>query len=271
MQDWIMCESGPLPHITLPHWQTEGVALGFTTRQGGVSQGIYKSLNLGLHVGDQEELVLENRRRLAAVMASGLDDMVCCEQVHGGEVTVVGTGERGRGIRRLDDALPGYDAMITAEPGVYLLSFYADCVPVYIFDPVHRVVASAHCGWKGTMARITVNALAVMNREFGTQADAAWAFIGPGIGPCCFQISPDLGRRVHDEFPEWHDIISTTGDSQYWNLTATNARILQAVGIKPDNISICELCTACHRELFFSFRRDRGETGRMAAWLGLQR
>ncbi len=269
MDDWILRQTGPVTYLTLPHWEAEGVDLAFTTRTGGVSQGNFQSLNLGLHVGDQEEAVLENRRRTAALFGAGLESMVCCQQVHGSEVTVVGLADRGRGAYRLEEAIPGYDGMVTAEPGVYLLSFYADCVPVYFFDPIHRVAATAHCGWKGTMARITENTLQVMNQKFGTAADTVWIFIGPGIGTSCFAVGADLADRVNAEFPGWPGITSRCGDNHYWDLQQTNARILEAVGVRSQNISTCRLCTACHPELFFSFRRDLGETGRMAALLGL--
>ncbi|MEQ8200834.1 MAG: peptidoglycan editing factor PgeF [Syntrophomonadaceae bacterium] len=271
MEPWVIQATGGIKYITVPGWEAEGVLLAFSTRGGGVSQGIYESLNLGLHVGDQEELVLENRRRLAAVFGTQLDSMVCCEQVHGNQVTVVGAADRGRGAFCLEGAIPGHDAMVTAEPGINLLSFYADCVPVYIFDPRHRAVATAHCGWKGTMGRICSHTIELMGRHFGTRPAEVQAFIGPGIGASCFEISLDLAARANAEFPGWHDIINTDGGGRCtWDLQETNARIMQGTGVRPGNISICPLCTACQADLFFSFRRDQGGTGRMAALLGLK-
>jgi YfiH family protein len=271
MEPWIIRETGSIKYITVPSWEAAGVDLAFSARLGGVSEGPYESLNMGLHVGDQKELVLENRRRLAAVFETGLDAMVCCQQVHGNKVVVVGSADRGKGAFNLDEAIPGYDAMVTAEPGLYLLSFYADCVPIYLFDPQHRVVASAHGGWKGTMGRICGHTIDVMKNQFGTRPEDVWAHIGPGIGTNCFEISPDLAVQVNTEFPGWHDIISTNEEDRCtWNLQDTNARILQDNGVQPQNISICPLCTACQPELFFSYRRDKGATGRMAALLGLR-
>ncbi|NLN87641.1 MAG: peptidoglycan editing factor PgeF [Syntrophomonadaceae bacterium] len=271
MQPWIIRDTGTIKYITLPGWEAEGVALAFSTRLGGVSQGIHESLNMGLHVEDQDELVLENRRRLAAVFDFNLDAVVCCQQVHGNQVAVVGEADRGRGAFRLGDEIPGCDALVTVQPGIFLLSFYADCVPLYLFDPLQRVVASAHCGWKGTMGRIGRHTIDMMNRQFGTRPESVWAFIGPGIGAPCFEINPDLAARVNAEFTGWHDIINRDRQDRYtWDLQETNARILQAAGVMSRNISICSLCTVCQPDLFFSYRREKGLTGRMAAVLGLQ-
>jgi len=271
MNRWNFITRNNIQFLSLQEWLKEGVNAVFTTRQGGVSDGVYNSLNMGLHVEDRKDLVLENRRRLLAAFDAQLDNAVCCQQVHGNIVTRVEQSDRGRGARQLEEAIPNSDAMITNNPGVYLLSFYADCVPVYFYDPVNRAIGIAHCGWKGTMGRIALHVLAAMQKEYGTYAHEVQIFIGPGIGPCCFQIQPDLALKVNAEFPSLHDIITYNDNkSSNWNLQATNRQLLLEVGVQASHISTCELCTACRTDIFYSHRRENGKTGRMGALIGLE-
>jgi YfiH family protein len=271
MERWNFFTRNNIQFISLQDWLDEGVNAAFSTRYGGVSGGVYDSLNMGLHVVDDNELVLENRRRFLAAFDTQLDNAVCCQQVHGNLVTRVDRNDQGRGAYQLGSAIPSSDAMITNVAGVHLLSFYADCVPVYLYDPVNRAIGIAHCGWKGTMGRIAVHALAALQREYGTRTSEVQIFIGPGIGPCCFQIQPDLAAKVNAEFPSLHDII-TYNDKEFfsWNLQETNRQLLIAAGVKEAHISTCELCTACHTEIFYSYRRENGKTGRMGALIGLE-
>ncbi len=271
MEDWNLQTNEKIDYITVPQWRSQGVVQAFSIRKGGVSQGIYASLNMGLHVGDLEQRVLENRIKLTESFQATLADVVCCEQVHGSAVRVVNGLDKGKGALRLDEAIPGYDAMITSNPGIYLMTFYADCVPVYYFDPVHRSIGLAHCGWKGTMGKIAQKTLEAMQTNFNSEASQVQVFIGPGIGPCCFEIKPDLAAKVYEEFSGQSGIITSSDDGRFtWDLQRTNALVLEAMGVKSNNIIICSLCTACEPDLFFSYRRDAGATGRMAALIGLK-
>lgn len=200
-----------------------------------------------------------------------LEEAVCCQQVHGSQVKQVGLLDRGRGAYNLNTAISGCDALITNIPRVYLLSFYADCVPVYFYDPQNRAIGVAHCGWKGTMDRIATNTLDAMQNAYQTAAEQVQIFIGPGIGPCCFTIQTDLMVQVYKEFGDLHDIISNDGQSRItWDLSDTNRQILIKSGVRAENISVCNLCTACHPEIFYSHRQEHGMTGRMGALLGLK-
>lgn len=271
MQAWICRDREGIKFITQPDWQQAGVDLGFSTRMGGVSPGAYDSLNLGLHVGDRDELVRENRRRFLAGFDANLEDTVCCQQVHGSRVSHIDKTDRGRGACTLDTAIADCDALITNQPGIYLLSFYADCVPVYFYDPLNRAIGIAHCGWQGTMAGIVLETLEAMRKEYQTVAEQAEIFIGPGIGACCFYIQKDLVRHVHAELGHLHDIISEDAEGLVtWDLQETNRQLLVAGGVREDNISVCKICTSCHPEWFYSHRREHGNTGRMGALLGLR-
>lgn len=271
MELWDFFTQNGIRFISMQKWLDEGVDLAFSTRLGGVSSSVFESLNLGLHVEDQNQAVLENRRRLLSVFHAQLEDAVCCQQVHGHNIARIERRDRSRGAFRLDEAIPDCDAMITDCRGVYLLSFYADCIPVYFYDPSNQAVGTAHCGWKGTMGRIAARTLKTMQREYGTSAAEVKVFIGPGIGPCCFQIQPDLKTKVNAEFPHLHDIITYNDDENiYWDLPETNRQLLLEAGVKASNICTCRLCTACHPEIFYSYRREKGRTGRMGALIGLK-
>ena len=135
-----------------------------TTREGGVSAGPYRSLNLALHVGDEPAAVLENRRRAAGTLGAALDDLVIGAQVHGTGTSVVATSERGRGPVRWLTPFPGWDALVTATPGLVLVTLVADCVPVVLVDPRARVLATVHAGWRGTAGRVAEAAVVAMGR-----------------------------------------------------------------------------------------------------------
>lgn len=269
MPQWTCEETGGLRVITIPSWESAGARLVFTTRTGGVSQPPYESLNLGLHVDDERNLVLENRSRMMRLFDAGLDQMVSCQQVHGNAVTRVYAHHRGLGAESDQTAIPGSDAMITAIRGVVLSTFYADCIPVFFFDPAHQVVAIAHSGWKGTMARIAVKTLQAMQIEYHSRPADMQVFIGPGIGRCCYQIQPELVQKVEAEFGHISDIIDGDEHGYTWDLKATNRCMLEEAGVLSKRIILCSLCTGCEEDLFFSYRRDQGVTGRMGAAISL--
>lgn len=258
-----------LQYITIPHWEKQGVSVGFSGRLGGVSHTPYNSLNLALHAGDKIDAVITNRSRYLQLLSLDPANMVCCEQIHGNSVVIVGKEHQGRGAFDYESALSGYDAMVCDQPDVALTTFYADCIPVYFFDPDRRVVAIAHSGWKGTIKRIAWETLKVMQKDFACRPENVEVFIGPGIGGCCFYIGEELVQRVKEEFCHLDGILNLNQGRYTWDLQLTNRLILQESGINPDHIIECRLCTACNSEKFFSYRRDQGRTGRMAAVIAL--
>ncbi len=270
MDKWIWKKRQQIHYITIPHWLEQGVNIGFSTRNSGVSQPPFYSLNMGLHVGDRQESVIRNRQQFMSVLGIGLDRVVCCQQVHGSNVACINGEQAGRGAENYDTSLPGIDAMITSTPGIMLAAFYADCIPVFFFDPVKRAVAIAHSGWKGTMNRIVVNTLQSMVEGLGCEPFDIEVFIGPGIGRCCFQIQPDLSEKVSKVFPEFDGIMDRNREI-YWDLRLTNRNILIEAGINPVKIIDCGLCTSCRTDMFYSHRKEHGKTGRMMAAIGLRR
>lgn len=267
---WTWQENKGVKYISIPEWNRQGVRMGFSARQGGCSESPYESLNLGLHVGDDREKVIANRQALVDVFAVSLEQMVCCQQVHGKEVALVDANAAGRGSVIYDTALPGCDAMVCNTPGLLLATFYADCFPVFFFDPVKRAVALAHSGWKGVMGRIVVETLNKMARDFGSKPQDIQVFIGPGIQKCCFEVQPDLANKVRQEFSSMTDIIYNKESEHRWDLPETIRQTLMQAGITEPNLLNCGLCTSCCTDLFYSYRRENAVTGRMAAIIGLK-
>jgi hypothetical protein len=269
MNRWTWQQVHDLEYLTVPAWQERGAKAVFTARSGGCSNSPYNSLNLGLHVGDDAEKVLHNRRRLAEIFAAEPGDLVSCQQVHGNQVGIVTEAHRGRGAFSDQDSISAWDGMITAQPGLVLATFYADCIPLLFFDPIRQVVATAHSGWKGTYMRIAAQTVTVMTKNLGCSPADIQVWLGPGIGACCYRIQADLLDKVRDGFHDFSDIIYEDEQGCTWDLKATNAQILMEAGIPGDNIITCPLCTACDAGRFFSYRRDGGTTGRMGAAIAL--
>jgi YfiH family protein len=212
-----------------------------TTRYGGVSAAPYDSLNLGLHVGDAAEAVVENRRRAARVVGLDLDDLVFCNQTHGRVVVTVGAADRGRGARRADDAVPGADALVTATPGVGLVVMVADCVPIVLVDPVRRMVACVHAGWRGTTARVaeaTVEAMAAGGARPGDLVAA----VGPAVPAQRYQVGEDVASAAAECFgPALADVLAPDGTGRWrFDLWAANRRILADAGLAPANVVVAE-------------------------------
>jgi polyphenol oxidase len=192
-------ETGPLRLLTWPALDASGVDAAVTARCGGVSSGVYASLNLSLSVADDPAAVLENRRRLAAGFGARPADFVFAGQVHGAGVRLVGEADRGRGAFSLDDVVPATDALVTSSPGVVLAILTADCVPIVLHDPVAGVLACVHAGWRGTVARVSAAALATMQTLGSRPADVI-AGIGPAIPAARYQVGPDVYRAVTQAF-----------------------------------------------------------------------
>jgi len=267
LQKWRWEEEQGLRYITIPHWKEQGAIALFSSRMGGCSETPYNSLNLALHVGDDAERVLKNRRRFLGLWGCDAEQLVCCEQVHGNKVIVVGPEHAGCGSLSLATAIKDCDALVTSSPGLVLATFYADCIPLYFFDPGQKIIGLAHSGWKGTMQKIACACLEVMKEKCNTRIQDVEVFIGPGIGPCCFKISKELSGQVHQALAGFDRIIYEHEDCYTWDLRRTNRLILEQNGVKPDKIYDCQLCTSCHPGDFYSYRRDQGKTGRMGAFI----
>jgi polyphenol oxidase len=249
------------PVLPLLRWADGGelgVEVAVTTRQGGLSQAPFDTLNLGLHVGDDPRHVVANRAAAAAAFGVTLDDLVFARQVHGAGTALVGPAERGRGTRAEEDALDATDVLVTVTPGVTLAILVADCVPLALVDPEARVLAAVHAGWRGTAAGAVGQALRVM-QEQGARAGGVHAFLGPAVHRDRYQVSDEVPRAlaaaVHPA--DLEPAVTRPDGPGHWlvDLVAANRQQLIAGGVRSERIVDCGATTG--DEAFFSDRARR--------------
>ncbi len=241
----------------------------FTTRRGGVSQAEYASLNLGLHVGDKRQRVVENRNRVCRVLDSKLEELVAGEQVHGNQIKVVTNEDRGQGAKQEATALAETDALISDQADILLSSYYADCTPLLFLDPRREVIGLAHAGWKGTVRKIAQKTVVNLEATYGSRPEDLLVGVGPAIGSCCYQVDRKVVEPIKNTFKEWDQLLEKVSENQWkLDLKLANKLQLKQAGVQEKNVIVSKLCTACNRELFYSYRRE-GTTGRMASLIKL--
>jgi YfiH family protein len=242
-----------------------------STRTGGFSEFPYNSLNLGLHVGDDPDTVLKNRRRLAEAIGIPLNQFTIAKQIHSGNVRVVTNRLRGSGSTDHEDAVADTDAMVTDTPGICLIVLVADCVPMLFFDPSRRAIGVAHAGWRGTLKSVASNTVTAMKEAFGSSPGDIIVGIGPSVGPCCYRVGPDVISQVKIVFQGRNDFIVDESKSGkgYLDLWKANLERLLHAGIERNNIEIAMRCTCHEPDLFFSYRNQGGNTGRFASGIML--
>jgi YfiH family protein len=231
-----------------------GASVAVTTRHGGVSTGPYRSLNLGLHVGDAPASVGENRRRAARNFGVPLDTMVFADQVHSAAVTVVGADDGGRGATSLDDAVTATDVLATATPGLTLAILVADCLPIALVDAEARVLAAVHAGWRGTVAGAADAAVGAM-RRLGARTEHTVAFLGPAVHRDRYQVGDEVVGALCPHGPD--PAVARPDGSGHWlvDLVEANRRRLVAAGLDPSHI-VCAGPSTADPE-YFSDRAAR--------------
>jgi len=251
------------PALRLEPLEPLGVDSVVTTREGGVSTGPFRSLNLALHVGDEPSKVVENRRRALASLGADLEDLVLTEQVHGTDVVVVDRSERGRGATTMASALPAADAIVTADPGTVLGVLVADCVPIVVVDPETRVLACIHAGWRGTAGGVVDRALDAM-ASLGARPDRLAAYLGPAVAASRYQVDRPVVEAIRGRVDGDDPAISPDGPGRWHlDLPAVNRGILAGAGVPPERIHASTLTTSDPR--FFSHRGAGGRAcGRFA-------
>lgn len=240
---------------------------GFSTRYGGVSNAEFATLNLNFYRGDNPENVHENFRRIASDLDVGLADLILSKQTHGNRMLVVDNTHKGMGITR-DRTYDGIDAIATSEPGLMLVTYYADCVPLYFYDPEKKVIALAHSGWKGTLLDIAARSVEQLEASFNCDpADIQVAF-GPHIGRCCFEVGEEVSDQFFDTFAWARESAEKNANGKWMlDLEAIITQSLTGTGINPENIHGNRICTRCEMDTFFSHRGSHGKTGTGIAFL----
>jgi len=260
-------EKEGVPYLAYPLLEETGIVThGFSTRLGGVSTGDCATMNISTTRGDVPEAVEENRRRIAAAIGVRPEDMTYTHQTHTTNVAVV--EEEDRGTRFMET-----DGMVTNVPGICLVTFYADCVPLYFVDPVHRAIGLTHSGWRGTVGRIGRITVEKMAENYGTDPKDVIAAIGPSICQDCYEVSRDVICRFRENFPEecWPDLFYNKGDGKYQlDLWKANEHILAEAGILKEHIATTNVCTHCNPDILFSHRAAGERRGNLSAFLALK-
>ena len=264
--------TGDIEYLTFPLLEQTGMVRHlFTTRAGGVSKGIYSTMNLSYTRGDEKEAVDENFRRIAGVLGCEVSDMVCSDQTHTVNLRVVTRQDGGKGILIPRD-YKEIDGLMTQEPGLVLATFYADCVPLYFVDTKRRAVALAHSGWRGTVARMGRCVVDKMREVYDTNPQDLVAAVGPSICQACYEVSEDVAAEFICEFSNHsEEILQDKGNGKYQlDLWRANEIILLEAGIKPEHLSVTDVCTCCNDKVLFSHRASQGKRGNLGAFLCLK-
>lgn len=261
------CQNNTL-YLDISKWQEMNPRLnvGFTTRNGGVSHSPYSTLNFGFHVGDVKEQVLKNRELLAEKLNIPLENWVSGEQTHQATIQIVHEQDKGKGAKTNRNAIASTDGLITNQQGILCTAFFADCVPLFFFDPVTEYIGIAHAGWKGTIYRIAEK----MVREFESLGSSTENLL-VAVGPCISQEKYEVDEHVisHIEESERQNTTIHQGNNHYLlDLKQLNTDILLHSGVLRNNIDVTAYCTFRDQHLFFSHRRDKGKTGRMLGFIG---
>ena len=265
--------SGEVEYLTFPLLEQTGMVRHlFSTRVGGVSEGIYSSMNLSYTRGDDKKSVDENFKRIAEVLGCGMSDIVCSDQTHTVNLRVVSGQDGGKGILRPKD-YTDTDGLMTDEPGLVLATFYADCVPLYFVDTGRRAIALAHSGWRGTVARMGRCVVEKMREVYGTDPADIVAAIGPSICQECYEVSEDVAEAFAQEFRgtrQSDEILIGKGGGKYQlDLWRANEIVLTEAGIPAEQIQVTDICTCHNSEYLFSHRASHGQRGNLGAFLGL--
>jgi YfiH family protein len=262
-----MKRSGRIQYIAVDFTGSPVSQQGFTTRHEGVSRTPYNSLNLGMNTLDKPHNVEGNRSLLARAFGLNQDMLVTARQVHGSDILVI------------DEPNEDYshflgvesDAVITNQVGVMIGICVADCVPILLCDPVNRVVAAVHAGWQGTAAQLASKVVAGMKSQFGCDPKMLQAAIGPSIGKCCYEVDAPVRQAFTQNGMAWNSFTEQTGEGNWrLDMAAANRELLLLAGVPASSIQTSDMCVSCQRELFFSYRRDGGETGRQMGFIMLK-
>ena len=266
--------AGEIEYLTFPLLEETGMVRHlFTTRMGGVSQGIYRTMNLSYTRGDEKAAVDENYRRISSVLGCSREDIVCSDQTHTVNLRVATRQDGGKGIVKPKD-YHDIDGLLTDEPGLVLATFYADCVPLYFVDTKNRAVALAHSGWRGTVNKMGEVMLKKMHDVYGTEPEDVYAAIGPSICQECYEVGSEVADVFHQSFPaQWQKMLKNgCREGKYQlDLWEANRMVLLNAGILESHLEVTDLCTCCNSRVLFSHRASNGKRGNLAAFMELRK
>lgn len=267
-------EQNHVSFLSFPILEHSGlVSHAFSTRLGGVSKGDFQTMNFSFTRGDDKDDVLENYQRMADALGVDRARMVLTYQTHTTNVRRVTEEDAGKGIL-IERDYRDVDGLITNIPGITLVTFFADCVPLYFLDPVHKAIGLSHSGWRGTVSRMGKVTIEAMIREFGSCPEDIIACVGPSICQDCYEVGEEVAVEFKNSFDSlyYDDILLDKKNGKYQlNLWKANEIILREAGIRKENLSITNICTYCNSELLFSHRKSAERRGNLCAFLCLKK
>lgn len=262
-----------VPFLSFEIFRKTGLVTdGFSTRLGGASKGCYASMNLSFERGDDSGAVRENFRRMGRALGISCEDMVLSSQTHTANVRVVTEQDRGKGVTREKD-YTDVDGLVTNIPGICLVTTYADCVPLYFFDPVKRAIGLSHSGWRGTVGKIGRKTVELMQEVYGSDPSDVLAAVGPSVCMDCYEVSGDVVECFKAVFAKqyWNELFYEKPDGKYQlDLWEANRRIFLEAGIRQENIAVTNVCTHCNSKLLFSHRAMGEKRGNLCAFFALK-
>lgn len=256
-----------VPFLSYPMLEETGIVHhGFSTKLGGVSKGCWATMNISTTRGDDPEDVEENQRRIARAIGVKPEDMTFTNQTHTTNVAVVRAEDKGRRFMETD-------GMITNVPGICLVTFYADCVPLYFVDPVKKAIGLSHSGWRGTVGKIGKVTVELMQKTYGSDPKDILAAIGPSICQDCYEVSEDVIVKFQKSFEEkyWPELFYQKENGKYQlNLWKANELVFEEAGILKKHIAVTNVCTHCNPDILFSHRITGNKRGNLSAFLALK-
>jgi len=266
-----LMKKGDFQYVVFENLQDTGLVNHcFATRLGGVSKGVYESMNLSFTRGDNKQDILKNFHILSDALGFGYDSYVLTHQTHTTNIRHITEKERGMGVTKESD-IRDTDGLVTNVKGINLVCFGADCVPLFFLDPVKEVIGVAHAGWRGTVEGIGQMMISEM-QKYGCAPKDILVAIGPSIGKCCFQVDDPVISAFREKLSFAAEImeIDPAEEGKYKiDLWQTNAKILIGAGVQKEHIEITDLCTMCRTDLFYSHRMMGNQRGNMAGVLCL--
>lgn len=203
--------------------------------------------------------------KLAKLFNVPKSNILCLTQVHGTDILIVDESI----INNIGDFPIEGDGLVTNIPNLVLTTYHADCVPLYFYDYDKKVIGLAHAGWKGTYKNIGGKMIHLMNNRYGSNIDNILVGIGPSIGPCCYEIGRDLAHQFTNKYENYNHIIIERDNKVYLDLWKVNYLQIRDKGVKDRNIIVTKICTSCHNDKFYSYRKEKGTKHRMIAAIGL--
>lgn len=261
-----------IPYIEFPMLKKlPFVKHGFSTRLGGVSQGMFQNMNLSYHRGDDKACVTENYKRICKSMGMRIEDVVFSDQVHETQIHVASKQDC-QGTEYGNRKLNGIDGFITNEKNVVLCTSYADCVPLFFVDTKNYAIGASHSGWKGTVGKIGAKTVKKMEQEFGTKPENLFCVIGPSICASCYEVGKEVMDQIAGNFTEEaiKQCVFSKGNGKYQlDLWLLNQKILLEAGVPKEQIAVSNVCTCCNHTLLFSHRASGGKRGNLCGFISL--